>query len=146
MTAKSLIISRRLMWHLIRDKRSLAMMVIMPIMISIIFGYAISGKVENAPIDIINLDQSSIEIEAEILGITRNITVNIGERISFFLEQDKRVDVHYSDAVDASKDRVDSGKRSSYILFNENFTLYMFNPVITNVSLFIYNDPTEPNV
>jgi ABC-2 type transport system permease protein len=134
------------MWHIIRDKRSLGMILIMPIMMSIVFGYAISGKVENAPIDIINLDLSTIEVEVEILNTTQKITVNIGQRISYFLEQDKRVDVHYSNDVDASKNRVESGKRISYILFDVNFTQNMFNPAITNVSLFVFNDPTEPHV
>ncbi|MHA1910572.1 MAG: ABC transporter permease [Candidatus Kariarchaeaceae archaeon] len=146
MTAKALIIAHRLMLHVIKDRRSLGMILIMPIMISIVFGYAISGKVENAPIDIINLDQSSIEGEAEVQGVTQNITINIGDRISGFLELDKRVDVHYSDDIDASKDRVESGKRTSYILFTVNFTQNMFNPTITNVSLIVFNDPTEPNV
>ncbi len=58
-------VARKEMWHLLRDSRSLALILLMPSMLLFLFGYAIRLDLQNAPIAII---QESRDATTEALA------------------------------------------------------------------------------
>ncbi len=58
--------ARKEWWHLLRDPRSLALMLLMPTMLLFLFGYAIRLDVSEAPIGV--LDQSASAASRDLLG------------------------------------------------------------------------------
>ena len=51
--------ARKEWWHLLRDPRSLALMLLMPLMLLFLFGYAIRLDVSEAPLGVLDLSRSA---------------------------------------------------------------------------------------
>ena len=51
--------ARKEWWHLFRDPRSLALMLLMPTMLLFLFGYAIRLDIANAPVGVLDLSRSA---------------------------------------------------------------------------------------
>lgn len=60
MSARTFVVARRVLTQLRRDKRTLALIVLQPIVIMSIFGYAFGGDVSGARVAIANLDRGGL--------------------------------------------------------------------------------------
>lgn len=60
MTAPLLVVMHRVLRQLARDKRTLAILIIQPIVIMAVFGYAFGGDVSDAQVGIANLDRGTL--------------------------------------------------------------------------------------
>jgi ABC-2 type transport system permease protein len=81
-------ITRKNLQALLHDKRSLGLLIMMPIILMILFGYAFGQPVRNVPIKIVNLDEGGEGIP--LMGIN---DTQFSELFIKFLEEDDRVDV-----------------------------------------------------
>ncbi len=139
----TILLATRVMKQLIRDRRTIAMITIMPILITLIFGYAIGGTVENVPVAIIMDDQ----------GVTNPPNLNLGQKIYGYLKTDSKVSLtNVSDFQLAKKD-VDKSDYTVAIYIPANFTSYLVNQIFnpasnsaSNPQITIYVDATEPSL
>lgn len=141
-TRRMFTVTRRVLRQLVRDRRTFGMILVMPILIMLIFGYALSGEVKNVPIIVINEDEQ--------FNVGTIISLEFGKNITDNLIQDDRVDVslNYSDFY-TSKELVEGGEFSAVLWIPSNFSQTVFqkqsNPDI-NVSLFLHIDATKPAI
>jgi ABC-2 type transport system permease protein len=149
-TRRMFTMTRRVLRQLVRDKRTFGMILIMPILIMIIFGYALSGEVNNVPIIVINEDQAFNFIFSPTPSLNLTLTMNAGQNITDALDLDKRVAIDTSHTSwDDSIQLVEDGEFSAVILiprdFSENIVSKLENPLF-DVSLSIYLDGTKPTI
>ncbi len=111
---RTLMISKKLFWSLKHDRRSVALIIIAPIMSMLIFGLAFSGDVENVNVIIVNYDQGG-----NVPGM--NTTISLSERVIDNIDEDTLV-LSYGDDIDEAVKKVEDGSANSVIIFPENFT------------------------
>ena len=150
MLDNTILLATRVMKQLIRDRRTIGMIVIMPIVITLIFGYAIGGTVENVPVAIVLNDQG-----ANITNPSTNTSfkIDLGQVIYSTLKTDSRVKLYnQTDFQQASKD-VDNSKYTVAINIPANFSTYLVNQIINPTSsgssdpqITVYVDATEPSL
>lgn len=134
--SRVLAVAARVLKQFIRDKRTLAMMLIFPIMFMLVFGIVLSGEVNNVPIIIENAD----------LGFTHPMTGDtrtLGNEIFDKMALDDHVKVSpgvYSDGIE----EVEKAKLVASILFPANFTEEML--ATGNATILIYIDGTKPQL
>jgi ABC-2 type transport system permease protein len=129
-------VSGRVFKQFRRDRRTLAMVVIMPILFMFVFGVTLSGDIKNVPI--------SIEIADE--GFIHPITheeSNFAEMILDALREDNRVAIQICSYTEG-RTQVDKGENVASILFPINFTADLFTT--ENTSFSIYIDGTKPQI
>lgn len=112
---RTLIVSRKLFWSLKHDRRSLALIIIAPIMAMFIFGMAFSGEVEDVDVIIVNLDQGG-----NLPG--SNVTVTLSDMVVENIDKDKLM-IKQSTDMDYAVKEVEKGNANSVIIFPENFTI-----------------------
>ncbi|MHA2031558.1 MAG: ABC transporter permease, partial [Candidatus Kariarchaeaceae archaeon] len=141
--------TRRVMRQLIRDRRTIGMITMMPIVIMIIFGIALSGEVKNVPIIVINEDQP---FDYTFTAPTGNIstTMNAGFRITSLLDDDRRVSIDSGfTSWESAIDQVEDGEFSAVLLissdFSESIVGKLENP-LSEVNLSLYLDATKPAI
>ena len=137
---RTMTVTKRVLRQIIRDRRTFVMINFIPLVIMLIFGFALSGELTNIPIVIENNDP----------GYPLNSPIiNAGTNISNLLAVDNRVDVTYGNYT-ASFEDIDNGKYFAAILIPENFSETIFQKMVLkqNVSfqLFIYVDGTKPTI
>ena len=116
-----------------RDRRTMALLFVVPIIIMLIFGLAFSGEVKNVPII---LDNQDVEY----------LSTNFGLNLSEALQADDSVDItvgDYSEGIDL----VERGKFYAAVLIPNNFSesiIQMSMGANVTVNLFIYVDATKP--
>lgn len=143
----TLLLGQRVLKQLIRDRRTIVMITIMPILITLIFGFAIGGTVENVPVLII-MDDSSQTIPIN----STPTTFNLGNQIYSYLSKDSRVNLENSTNYNQAQKQVDNSDYSMAIFISSNFTfdvLSALNPMSTsstNAQIDIYVDATEPSL
>jgi ABC-2 type transport system permease protein len=110
---RTLMVSRKLFWSLKHDRRSLALIIIAPIMAMFIFGLAFSGEVEDVEVIIVNKDLGA--------GMPNNNTIKFSEIVIDNIDPDKLI-IRYEDDISDAVDQVEEGDANSVIIFPENFT------------------------
>ena len=110
---RTLMVSKKLFWSLKHDRRSLALIIIAPIMAMFIFGLAFSGEVEDVEVIIVNKDIGA--------DMSPNTTIKFSEIVIENIDPDKLIISYESDIADAV-DKVEEGDANSVIIFPENFT------------------------
>ncbi|MCG3219373.1 MAG: hypothetical protein KAR35_10225, partial [Candidatus Heimdallarchaeota archaeon] len=78
-------VAYRVFGQLRRDRRTFGIIIGMPVLIMVIFGFAFSGEASNVPIIVENLDVGSLPGGA----------INLGDNITNSLSHDERVDVTF---------------------------------------------------
>ncbi len=149
----------RVLKQIARDRRTLGMMIVMPAVIMLIFGFALGGEVKHVPILLDNQD-SGFTVAGNSLNFGNNITAN--------LQQDYRVKVTLG-SFDLGKTGVDNGTYFGAIEIPANFSQQMFlisanqtlqrlgttipqgisltllgNATVGNATVSIYLDGTKP--
>jgi ABC-type multidrug transport system permease subunit len=93
------------------------MMIVMPAIIMLIFGFALGGEVKNVPIVVDNQDNGY----SVVTGVDSNSTVYFGGNITTALHGDDRVKVTEC-SFDSGKFGVDNGSYYAAIVITENFS------------------------
>lgn len=145
----TLLLGQRVLRQLIRDRRTIGMITIMPILITLIFGYSIGGTVENVPVLIIMDDTG---VTGKIPFTNTNVSYNLGNNIYSYLSKDSRVNLTNATNYTTAAKQVDSSDYTLAIFIPANFSTDvlgpLFNPIQTNDSskpqINIYVDATEP--
>ncbi len=118
-----------------RDRRTLVLLTIVPVITMLVFGLALSGEVNNVPIIIENND-------------VLYSGINLGSNITTVLEGDNRVTITYDTYV-SGIDLVEKGKSYASILIPANFSQSIAHMLaFGNVtpSFYVYIDATSPTV
>ncbi|MHA1910573.1 MAG: ABC transporter permease [Candidatus Kariarchaeaceae archaeon] len=124
----SLIIAKRVIKQLARDRRTIALVLVVPLFIMLIFGYAFGGEFANLPVELMNEDEGGF-----------------GSQITEFIASDKRVSPSFVSDYEKSKINVDESKIKAAILIPENFSETV-NNVSLRAAIIVYSDPTEPAI
>ncbi|MCG3217718.1 MAG: ABC transporter permease [Candidatus Heimdallarchaeota archaeon] len=124
----SLIIAKRVLKQLARDRRTIALVLVVPLIIMMIFGYAFGGEFANLPVELMNTDEG-----------------DFGSQITELIASDKRISPSFVSDYEKSKVNVDESKIKATILIPNNFT-EAINNVSLRASIIVYSDPTEPAI
>ena len=136
-------VAGRVLTQIRRDRRTLAMMLVMPAIIMLIFGFALGGQVSNVPILVDNQDSGY----TASIG-TSSASLHLGDQVVQLLRGDSTVSVStgtYGEGVSG----VDSGIYSAAILIPSNFSQISFQKSKgENVtpSIEVYLDGTKPSL
>lgn len=152
----SILLGNRVIKQLVRDKRTFGMVVVVPIIITLIFGLAIAGEIENVPVIIIMEDTN------EILTIpvghpmnpspsAINISIDsIGASIQEFLDSDVRTKVVVKTNLADAMEDVDQEKITGVIHLPENLTKNFLSSLLgaesEDITVDLYLDGTRPTL
>jgi ABC-2 type transport system permease protein len=140
-SGRVMIVTWRVLKQVSRDRRTLAMMIIGPFVIMLVFGFALGGQVKNVPILVDNRDQGY----SPTVNATRT---NLGDQIVSSLRVDGAVRVVPGNYT-SGKSGVNDGTYSASILIPQNFSesvvlsakgLGVSSPIV------IYIDGTKPSI
>jgi ABC-2 type transport system permease protein len=133
-------IAIRIFQQLANDHRTIGMIVVVPLIMTLIFGYAFTGETYNNPIVIVNLDEgATIDI-----GVA-NITVNLGESIVEKLREDDRVEIVYElDDIDSAREFVTNRSVDGLIFLPAD--LSNATTLGANITLTVLYDEAEPAI
>ncbi len=142
--ARSSAVCRRVLQQLRRDRRTIGMLIVMPTVIMLIFGFSLSGEVKNVPILVDNQDGGYLAHLGP--GVTANIAV--GDRFVSALQSDGRVEV-YPGNFTQGESGVDKGTYFASILVPANFSETVFlrsqgQNVTPTIQLYL--DATKPAI
>ncbi|HEY9755025.1 MAG TPA: ABC transporter permease, partial [Oculatellaceae cyanobacterium] len=112
-----------------RDRRTLGMMIAMPAIIMLIFGFALGGEVKNVPITIDNQDNGYTVTQNSDL----NSTVYFGGNLTTSLLTDDRVKVTQC-PFDSGVSGVDNGSFYAAVYIPANFSETLFKHGIRNAA------------
>lgn len=123
-------VATRALRQVVRDRRTLVMILAVPIIIMLVFGFAIGGKVEDAPVTVVIDDEGAI---------------SVAELLLEKLKKDPRLDVSVQDSFSQARKDVDRGQLNGAIYFPENFTTAMMsNETFNGSTVALYVDSTIP--
>jgi ABC-2 type transport system permease protein len=120
------------------------MMIAMPAVVMLIFGFALGGAVKNAPILV---DDQDAGYSASI-GQNQTVSLHVGQAIVSALRADSRVKVVIG-SFDAGKRGVDGGTYYASIYIPESFSQSVFSATReegVNASVQVYIDGTKPAI
>lgn len=112
-------VSWRVLKQISRDRRTIGMMIAMPAVIMLIFGFALGGQVKHVPILVDNQDTGFS------IGVASSTSFHFGDSIVSSLEQDDRVKVtlgNYNEGIRG----VDNGTYYAAIYIPSNFSQSLF--------------------
>ncbi|WP_457557347.1 ABC transporter permease [Candidatus Harpocratesius sp.] len=127
---------------LLRDKRTVGLLIGMPILLMVLFGYGFGQPIQHIPVMVLNYDQGQSGIP--ILGIN---DTQFSDIAIDFLENDERMDVSLENTSTVSVDSLISeiyGAKKYYalIVFPENFSENLINST-SNMFIDLYIDGSE---
>ena len=109
-----MLVSGKLFWSLKHDRRTMALILVAPVMAMLIFGLAFSGEVKDVNVIIINNDRG-----ASIPG--KNVTLMLSEQVISAIDSEV-LKIERGDDLDAALEKVRSGNANSVIIFPANFS------------------------
>jgi len=117
--------ARNVLLRLIRDRRTLGMIFIMPIIFIGLFGFAFAGEPEEIKTIVVNHDSGIAVIPVkEPIGAV-NLTLNISKEIVDNFDT-KTLSLESSRDLDDSIDKVENGEAWAIVYFPQNFTSHVF--------------------
>lgn len=140
---RSTAVAGRVLTQIRRDRRTLAMLMVMPAVIMLIFGFALGGQVGNVPILVDNRDAGY----AATFG-PASLALHAGSQVLTALQADSVVKVTVGNFVDG-RSGVDSGTYFASILIPSNFSRSLFlksSGANAIPSLQVYLDGTKPGL
>jgi ABC-2 type transport system permease protein len=140
---RSAAVATRVLIQIRRDRRTLGMMIAMPAVIMLIFGFALGGQVSNAPILVDNRDSGYSTTMGSVA-----ITINAGSQLLTQLQKDNVVAVT-TGTFEAGKAGVDSGTYFASILIPSNLSQTFFMKSMGQAvtpTLQVYLDGTKPSI
>lgn len=138
--------ARRVLRQISRDKRTFGMLIVMPIIIMTVFGFALGGNVTNLPVLLDNQDTAGYT--GSILP-GHSLTLEVGNLVSASLLNNTALKVTNGTYADGKSD-VDKGIYYAVILIPSNFSQIVFDKTVLqeplNVSIQVYMDATKPQI
>ncbi len=128
-SARTLAVAGRVLKQIIRDRRTLGMMIAMPAIIMLVFGFALGGEVKNVPLFVDNQDSGYTLGNGAIV----NVSLNFGGNITNTLLSDDRVKVTLEN-FDSGKCGVDNGTCYAALYIPANFSETLFKHSIGNAA------------
>jgi ABC-2 type transport system permease protein len=141
-SARAVAVAWRVLKQISRDRRTLGMMIVMPTVIMLVFGFALSGEVKNVPVYLDNQDRGFMPAGSG------GVTLNVGAQVVSYLQGDDRLQATIGSFSDG-KAGVDGGAYFASILIPGNFSQSVFmlsRGQKASASLQLYIDGTEPAV
>jgi len=138
-------IARKNLLVLLKDRRTVGLLIFMPILMMILFGYAFGSSVKHVPIKVVNLDKGGPGVP--LYGIE---DTEFSDEGITFLDEDDRVDIEVLKAdnfdLDEEKSKVYGGHDYfALVVFPDNFG-EDFPNINIQINLTIYIDGSEPQV
>lgn len=144
----TVLLANRVLKQLIRDRRTIGMILVMPILITLIFGYAIGGTVQNVPVIIVNKDTGF----SKNLGVA-TIDKNLGNSIYGFMSNDTQHRAALTNGTDftTAEHKVDQSEYTVAIFIPANFSYDLIAPQFNSslnvtAQIQIYIDDSEPSL
>ncbi|MCW4000166.1 MAG: ABC transporter permease [Candidatus Bathyarchaeota archaeon] len=110
----------RVMKQITRDRRTLGMIIMMPAIIMLIFGFALGGEVKNVPVVVDNQDAGY-----SVTGASSDVSVFFGGNITQALQSDDRVKVTQC-SFEEGRCGVDNGTCFAALEIPANFSEVLF--------------------
>ena len=140
---RSAAVAGRVLAQIRRDRRTLGMLLVIPAIVMLIFGFALGGQVSNVPILVDNQDAGF----SATVG-TAGVSLHVGSQILASLQTNSAVSVTLG-SYTAGKASVDSGAYFAAILIPSNFSQTVFMRAQghnVTASLQVYIDGTKPSI
>ncbi|MGA1872968.1 MAG: ABC transporter permease [Thermoplasmatota archaeon] len=141
---RGLMVTKKILWSLRHDKRSLGLIIFAPIMAMFIFGIAFSGEVEHVKVVILDEDEGfHIPRFNQTVVISKEVISNIAST---------KLDITYVRTYEEGVKDVESGDHYSFVHFPRNFTRSLVLPavdpgtVVEGGTLEIRSDQSNVNV
>ncbi len=147
---RTLALTRRALLQFRHDRRTLAFILVMPLLMVLIFGYTFEGDVKDLAVDVVNLD-AGVPAGA---SPTLPDGLNLGQRVRDGLDPDV-LTIHGSGDTGAARQRVRDGERWAVIVLPENFTrAFLLNIAMRQngsaaaprAELELFMDGSNPNI
>jgi ABC-2 type transport system permease protein len=141
---RTYVVARRILQQIRRDRRTLGMMLVMPTVIMLIFGFSLSGEVTNIPILVDNQDTGYTAHPAPNIAIS----IAAGSKIVDALQNDSRVNYN-AGIFNENLVGVDNGTYFAVIKIPANFSETLFQRLQgqnKTAELQIYIDATKPAI
>lgn len=132
----ALLIAIRLWKQLLRDRRTLALVLFAPIFYVVMFGMVFGGEIEGLPIIVINKDSDVVD--------SVNVP-SIGKKVVESLQNSSKVIVWESDDFGSAQTLVDNKEYVAAIFIPENFT-YNLATLSGEKPIELYLDNSNPQV
>ncbi|MFX1511026.1 MAG: ABC transporter permease, partial [Promethearchaeota archaeon] len=116
----SVVIARRVLLQIVRDRRTFAMILAVPFVVTFIFATAISGEIKNAPVVIVDKDSGTTIWNSQL---NQTITVDVSDLLISYLQNDSRLKVTKIKDWNQAKEDVDKGKYRAAIQFPQNLSV-----------------------
>jgi ABC-2 type transport system permease protein len=134
----------RVLKQIFRDRRTLGLMIIMPAVIMLIFGFALGGEVKNAPI-LVNNQDTGYNVTT---GQSSTTSFHFGDNITSSLLNDDTVKITFGN-FKSGETGVKNGTYYAAIMLPSNFSESLFlknsgQNVSTSIQIFI--DGTKPTI
>jgi len=134
----------RVLTQVSRDRRTIALIIFIPAIIMLIFGFVFGGQAKNLPILVDNQDSGQT-----IHSGLNYTSVNFGNKVLSQLQADDRVKLSEG-SFESGKTGVDNGTYYAAIAFPANFSQVLLlrnaGQSSSNVSVTIYIDGTNPTI
>jgi len=138
--------TRRALLQFRHDRRTLAFVLMMPLLMILIFGYTFGGDVTNVKVTVVNNDEGLPAGASPLLPDG----IKLAEHITNSLN-DETLAIEHSANIVKSKQRVDKGEIWAVIYYPKNFTENFFQSLSNasgsfNSSVEIYLDGSNPTI
>ena len=133
----------RILTQISRDRRTIALMIFIPAIIMLIFGFVLGGQAKNLPVIVDNQDAGHTVLVGQ-----NSTSFNFGNKVLSSLQSDDRVKLSQG-SFDSGKTGVDNGTYYAAITFPANFSevLILRNAAQSiNAPVTIYIDGTNPTI
>jgi ABC-2 type transport system permease protein len=134
----------RVLTQVSRDRRTIALIIFIPAIIMLIFGFVFGGQAKNLPILVDNQDSGQT-----IHSGLNYTSVNFGNKVLSQLQADDRIKLSEG-SFESGKTGVDNGTYYAAIAFPANFSQVLLlrnaGQSSSNVSVTIYIDGTNPTI
>jgi len=140
---RSTAVAGRVLAQIRRDRRTLGMLVAMPAIVMLIFGFALGGQATNVPILVDNQDAGY----AAAIGVT-GVSLHAGSQVLASLQANSIVSVT-TGSFASGKTSVDSGTYFAAILIPSNFSQTILTRAQgrnVTASIQVYIDGTKPSI
>jgi len=125
---KSLVVMRNVLWRIVQDRRTLLLIVLLPLFFVLLYGNSFSGSFRNLPIVIVNQDNGLASVRVKNAD---RMTLAVDLAATFVSSLDTEMfDITFSDDPDTAADAVAAHKVWAALYFPQNFSHAVVNEAL----------------
>lgn len=141
-------LSKRALLQFRHDRRTLAFILVMPLLMILIFGYTFGGDVNNVDVEIVNKDKGIQPSDIPNNPFSNGLM--LADNVTSYLSTET-LSLHFNNDVNQSRQKVDDGIVWAVIIFpenfSENFRSSLANPeVLIHPEIEVYIDGSNPTI